>query len=248
MPFSNDIRAIFYDLDGTLRFNDPSGRDFFANRAAELGLPITPADRLRNARWEHSYWAGSDELRHDRLDNPDGKSFWRRYGIRQLQVLGGSAEQAETLGPQINEYMEEFYRPEDAMLADTHQTLTALQESGYILAVVSNRDAPFGPYLEKLGINHYFHFSLAAGEVESWKPDKEIFEHALQRAGVQAHQAVYVGDNYFADIVGAKNAGLNPVLIDMQRVFDEPDCPVIQSHAQLLTLLERKQLSLGNEN
>jgi putative hydrolase of the HAD superfamily len=248
MLLSNDIRAIFYDLDGTLRFNNPSGRDFFADRAAELGLSITPADRLRNARWEHSYWAASDELRHDRLSNPDGKSFWRSYGIRQLVVLGVPAEQAETLGPQINEYMEEFYRPEDAMLPDTHETLTTLWESGYILAVVSNRDEPFGHYLEKLGIGHYFHFSLAAGEVESWKPDKEIFEHALQRAGVAAHQAIYVGDNYFADIVGAKNAGLNPILLDIHHVFEEPDCPVIQSHEQLLTLLEQRQVWSGDEN
>ncbi|RPH60537.1 MAG: HAD family hydrolase [Chloroflexi bacterium] len=246
MPSQNGIRAIFYDLDGTLRFNQPSGRDFFADRAVELGLPISPADRLRSTRWEHHYWASSDEAHHDRLNFPDGKSFWQNYGIRQLQVLGASAEQAGTLGPQISEYMEEFYRPDDIMLPDTHATLSALRESGYILAVVSNRDEPFGEYLEKMGIGKYFHFSLAAGEVESWKPDRGIFEHALRRAGVEAREAIYVGDNYFADIVGARSAGLNPVLIDIQGVFEEPGCPVIQSHEQILPILERRIVWPGN--
>jgi putative hydrolase of the HAD superfamily len=240
MLFSNDIRAIFYDLDGTLRFSVPSGRDFFTDRAAELGLSISPADRLRSARWEHSYWASSDELHHDRLNNPDGKSFWRSYAARQLRMLGVSDEQSETFAAPINEYMEEFYRPDDILLPDTHATLTALRESGYTLAVVSNREEPFVTYLDKMGIGHYFHFSLAAGEVASWKPNKAIFEHALQRAGVTASQAIYVGDNYFADIVGAKNAGLNPVLLDIHRLFETPDCPVIQSHAQLLALLEQR--------
>jgi HAD superfamily hydrolase (TIGR01549 family) len=239
MLFQNEIRAIFYDLDGTLRFNVPSGRDFFADCAAELGVAITPADRLRSARWEHSYWASSDELRYDRLNNPDGKSFWRSYAVRQLMVLGDSAEHAEIFASQINDYMEEFYRPNDAMLPDTHETLTALRESGYILAVVSNRDTPFDQYLEKIGIGNYFHFSLAAGEVESWKPDRVIFEQALKRAGVAASQAIYVGDNYFADVVGAKNAGLNPVLLDTHRVFEAPDCPVIQSHAQIFDVISK---------
>lgn len=248
MLSKNGIRAILYDLDGTLRFNQPSGREFFADRALELGLPITPADRLRNARWEHYYWASSEEVRHDRLNYPDGKSFWQNYGIRQLQTLGASEEQAQVLGPRISEYMEEFYRPDDILLPDTHATLTALREAGYILGVVSNREEPFGDYLEKLGIGKYFHFLLAAGEVDSWKPNREIFEHALFRAGIQSHEAVYVGDNFYADVIGASNAGLKPVLIDVHGVFENPGCPVIQSHEQILTILERRQLWPGNEN
>jgi HAD superfamily hydrolase (TIGR01549 family) len=244
----NEIRAILYDLDGTLRFNQPSGREFFADRAAELGLPITPADRLKCALWEHQYWASSEESLRDRLDFPESRAFWRNYSYRQLLVLGAPNAQAAELTQQISDYMDAFYRPADLLLPDTHATLAALREAGYTLGVVSNRDEPFTHYLEKIGIGQYFHFSLAAGEIEVWKPAREIFEHALFLAKVEAHQAVYVGDNYFADIVGAQNAGLNPVLMDVHGVFAAPNCPVIQSHAQLLSLLERRDVWPGNAN
>ena len=62
----NGIRAIFFDLDGTLRHNLPSGGDVFADYAFQLGLHISHEDRLRAMRWEHYYWAKSMDLKADR--------------------------------------------------------------------------------------------------------------------------------------------------------------------------------------
>jgi FMN phosphatase YigB (HAD superfamily) len=42
-------------------------------------------------------------------------------------------------------------------------------------------------------------------------------------------QTLYIGDNYFADVVGARRAGLRPVLYDPKGLFHEPGCPVIAS-------------------
>ena len=53
------IKAVFFDLDGTLRHNLPSGGEFFADYAIQLGLRATLEDRLRAMRWEHFYWANS---------------------------------------------------------------------------------------------------------------------------------------------------------------------------------------------
>jgi ribonucleotide monophosphatase NagD (HAD superfamily) len=58
-----------------------------------------------------------------------------------------------------------------------------------------------------------------------------------------------VGDNYYADVVGARQAGLEPVLLDVNGLFAEPDCLVIQAHSQLFALLERRrQVWPGKEN
>jgi HAD superfamily hydrolase (TIGR01549 family) len=238
----NGIKAVFYDLDGTLRVNDPPGREVFAVEAARLGLVISAENHLRAMRWEHSYFAGSDEIVFDQAAYPETDAFWINFSRRQLMVMGASPQQAEELAPQINEYMREQYSPQDVLLPGVQHILKTLKDSGYILALVSNRDELHQDYLQGIGLGEYFDFTLMAGQVNSWKPDVGIFEHALRMANVKAEETIYVGDNYFADVIGARNAGLNPVLLDIYDVFDQPDCPVIHSHAQLLDLLEKEDV------
>lgn len=72
-------KAIFYDLDGTLRYNDPTGRDFFISYARTNGLEFTSIDRQRSAHWEHAYWAESNDLLTDRAKFPDNSTFWKNY-------------------------------------------------------------------------------------------------------------------------------------------------------------------------
>jgi HAD superfamily hydrolase (TIGR01662 family) len=233
-------KAIFYDLDGTLRESQPSGRDLFVQHAIHLGLQITPADRLRSARWEHAYWASSDELRADieRFEQKEG-DFWRNYSLRQLCALGCDEQSAYEYAPHISAFMATNYIANDMLLDGVPETLAVLQKKGYALAVVSNRSQPFDDYLREKEIWSYFNFALAAGQVQAWKPAPEIFLQAAQRAGVQPDEAVYIGDNYFADIVGARRAGLIPVLYDPRGVFPEADCAIIQTHDQIFDLLER---------
>jgi len=105
--------------------------------------------------------------------------------------------------------------------------------------VVSNRTRPYIELVDSLGLTAYFDFILSAGEVNSWKPDPEIFHHAVERAGIRPEAAIYVGDNYFADIVGARGAGLVPVLYDPEDVFPDADCVVIDALPHLDGLLSR---------
>ena len=235
----NGIKAVFYDLDGTLRFSDPAGHTAFADQATTLGLDISAADRRREMLWEHRYFAESDELRADRLEFPEADAFWLNFGRRQLMALGASATFAEEMVPQLNEHMRVNYRPRDLLLPDIEPALKALKAAGLTLGVISNRDEPLGDYLSEIGLGEYFDFSLAAGEVQVWKPNRAVFVHALQKTGLRPEQAVYVGDNYFADIIGARNAGMKPVLLDVHGLFEQPDCPVIHTHTELLDLLEQ---------
>lgn len=56
-----------------------------------------------------------------------------------------------------------------------------------------------------------FEFILATSEYLFRKPSKRIFELALEKAGLQAQDVWYIGDQYDCDIAGARNAGLFPV-------------------------------------
>ncbi|HUI89953.1 MAG TPA: HAD family hydrolase [Anaerolineales bacterium] len=235
----NGIQAIFFDLDGTLRHNLPAGGDVLMDYASQLGLRLHHEDRLRAMRWEHYYWANSMDLKTDREIYPqENREFWQNYCRRQLVASGASSGQAEELTPKISRYMEDAYRPKSVVPEDVLRLLPQLQQAGYSMAVISNREKPYQQEIESLGIAPYFVFSLAGGEVNAWKPEPDIFYHACKRMDIKPSQAVYVGDNYFADVIGARRAGLQPVLYDPRGIFPDAGCPVLARFDQLPTVLE----------
>jgi putative hydrolase of the HAD superfamily len=134
--------------------------------------------------------------------------------------------------------MGEFYKPESIVPPDVRRTLPLLKQAGYILAVISNREQPFQEVLLDHGISEFFDFSLAAGEVKVWKPDPGLFDHALQRVKLSPADAIYVGDNYYADVVGSRAAGLRPVLYDPLEIFPDPGCETIKSFDELNSILK----------
>jgi putative hydrolase of the HAD superfamily len=237
----NAIAAVFFDLDGTLRHNRPDGFESFVEYLEELGYAFT-LDQLRRAEhWTHSYWADSGDLRADIAETgADTPAFWTRHTERQLHALGLAAE-AETLAPTINRMFDERYDPAHHVPDDVAPALTRLRAAGYTLGLVSNRTEPLEPLAIELGLRPYFDFTLAAGEARSWKPDPGIFRRAAELAGCAPAAAVYVGDNYFADVIGARGAGLQPILIDPKGIFPQPGCPVIRT----LDELDRALAGLG---
>jgi len=230
MTNKNTIKAIFFDLDGTLRHSIPAGGDVFTDYVISLGLHVNPEDRIRAARWEHFYWASSVDLRDDLLAHSgETENFWIEYSRRRLVALGVSPSMSIELAPKVSEHMGEMYKPESIVPEDVRRVLPKLRQSGYLMAVLSNRDKPFQEVLLSHNLNEYFHFSLAAGEVGIYKPEPGVFQHALDRGKVTSGETVYVGDNYYADIVGSRRAGLQPVLYDPTGIFPEAGCTTIKS-------------------
>src|SRR5512138_3794899 len=80
MDSMNGIKAIFFDLDGTLRHSVPHGGDVFSDYVTTLGLPLNDEDRRRGIRWEHLYWASSADLRDDLMAHSgETEKFWIEY-------------------------------------------------------------------------------------------------------------------------------------------------------------------------
>lgn len=228
------VRAILFDLDGTLRHSHPSYNHAFFDFAAQLGVPGSDDKRKRALRWTHYYWAESPELAEDaQTFGEDRELLIINYLRRYLIIYDCAPERAAALAPEIYRRMGEELEPQDWVDPETPGTLGVLKAAGFTLGVVSNRSNPFHELLDTLGLGPYFEFALAAGEVNSWKPNVAIFQHAMQRAGSCPDCTVHVGDNYYADVIGAQRAGLQPVLLDSEGLFSDADCPVIRSLAEL---------------
>ena len=133
-----------------------------------------------------------------------------------------------------------LFAANNAMLYDdVVPTLQHLRDEGFKLAIVSNWDTPLDPLTERLGIADYFDVIVASHDVrvKSAKPDPYIFNYTLAVVDVSAEEAVHVGDTYEADIVGARNVGIRPILIDRDSTQVGRWNETIQSLSELSELL-----------
>ena len=122
---------------------------------------------------------------------------------------------------------------------DVVPTLRYLRDEGFKLAIVSNWDTPLDPLTERLGIANYFDVITASHDVRVRyeKPDPRIFNYTLAAVGVSAEEAVHIGDTYEADIVGARNVGIRPILLDRDGTQVGRSDETIQSLAELPEML-----------
>lgn len=227
-------QAVLFDLDGTLKVNVPGGLEMFLEYAGRLGITIDEAAAREGARWNHWYWAQSPALFEDLALN-DEQALWTRYTRRLLDAVGAhQTDDAHALA--ITEQFAE-YAPRARLNDGAHETLTGLRAAGYTLGLVSNRRNPVDQVVADLGLDTMLAFTLAAGEIGIWKPDPGIFREAMRRGNCEPDRSIYVGDNYYADVVSAQRAGLTPVLLDPAGIFPNAECRVIRHLTGLLDWL-----------
>jgi putative hydrolase of the HAD superfamily len=115
--------------------------------------------------------------------------------------------------------------------------LARVKRAGLVAGVISNSNGSVRSIMEATGLGRYLDFVLDSSVVGVEKPDRRIFELALREAGVRAHEAVYVGDLYSVDVLGARAAGLGAILLDPGGLWGPRDCPVTPSLAAAVALV-----------
>jgi HAD superfamily hydrolase (TIGR01662 family) len=122
---------------------------------------------------------------------------------------------------------------------EVEEVLSTLQHQSYRLGVVSNWSWNLRGRASQVGLDHFFEIIWASAYAGCNKPHPGIFAQALAQMDVPAERSLYVGDSYEHDVIGARNAGLDPVLLDRDGTAAEPDCAVIHDLWGVLDLLER---------
>jgi HAD superfamily hydrolase (TIGR01549 family) len=111
------------------------------------------------------------------------------------------------------------------LAASTHALLEALRARGLKLGLVSNTASPLWllePVLEKQGLVERLDAIVLSAEVGKRKPHPAIFERALDELGVEAGDALFVGDRVEADVLGASRVGMTTVQAFWFRADDGP--------------------------
>jgi HAD superfamily hydrolase (TIGR01549 family) len=100
-----------------------------------------------------------------------------------------------------------------AVSESTPRALARLKAAGLALGVVSNSEGRVEEALLAAGLRQYFDVVVDSALVGIEKPDPRIFQAALQALGVSPDETLYVGDLYEVDVIGARAAGIEPVLV-----------------------------------
>ena len=114
-----------------------------------------------------------------------------------------------------------------------------VREAGLVVGVISNSNGSVRSILETTGLAAHLDFIIDSSQVGVEKPDPRIFHLGLREARVEAAEAVYVGDLYSVDVLGARAAGLDGILLDPRGFWAPRDCRLARG------LDEAVRLALG---
>ena len=160
--------------------------------------------------------------------------FWTPGTIEELEYPGLVRQLLGEFGVEVDEgeltrFLEAehaAWEPARRLAAHTHALLEALRARGLKLGLVSNAFDPgwlLHRDLEQMGLAERLDFAVFSSEVGKRKPHPEIFRRALAELGVEAGEAVFVGDRLYEDVRGAGDLGMTTVQALWFRADEHPD-------------------------
>jgi len=230
-----EIQGILFDFGGTLYDYYPSNSVIWSRIAKRLGVDISPNDPciLKGIR-RQSIEASRRAKPFSRLSREEIHTL----NLHMLAAMGIDGEGTMEIISEEFDKRGHGYR----INPESKETLERIYSMGIKIGLVSNCPSEFGEprrlTMRENGILHYFSAIILSGEVGHAKPEKEIFEIALNSLGLRdASKVMHVGDFLGADVIGAQNAGLIPVLYDPLGFHSGEDVITIQKLSEIFLYL-----------
>lgn len=228
------VKTVSFDFGGTLAYEaHPRGMEYaiYWRVFRKLGYEFE-ADRVNFAFSEAvDWWCGFKR----RTGAVWSERFLGEFIARMLRKLGveASKELVETV-MDLRRDMRLMKPYEDA-----EPTLKTLRGIGLNLIVISNvsSERNLDAYLTQVGLREYFSLLVASGSLGIEKPDPRIFLHASRVSNTPLEMMVHIGDDYRADYLGAKEAGLKAILIDRRNAHRGLDCRCVKTLLEVPKLL-----------
>lgn len=223
-------KAVLLDWFTTLSKFEPSREKLYCDAFAELGINV-PEDKAARG-----VLLGDEYLYTENMKTPLAKLPVEVRDEMYLCFPKMIAQEAKIeVAPHIHTAVRDkirttFRAATYILYDDVIPTVKSLKEQGFILGLITNLREDIHAHCHRLGLEPYLNFALTSEMVGFPKPDRRIFQAALDKAAVQADEAIFVGDQYRIDVVGARNAGIQPILIDRYDLYPKvTDCPRIRT-------------------
>ena len=227
------IRALFYDAGYTLVRATLEASDIWEFLARHLGVDLERERKLPNVG-HYYYIKGMGKYDSDER----ARNFWSDYYVRALTEANVDLPR-EALVSASDALYDWYQKPEQwELYPDSLETLRRGHDRGLAQGVISDWGTDLVSLLHAHDVTQHLDFVVASAAVGAAKPHPEIFRYALDRAGFEPAEVIYVGDSYISDVLGARAVGISPVLLDRDGDAPTVDCPVINSLFELLDLID----------
>jgi putative hydrolase of the HAD superfamily len=206
-------KHIFFDLDHTIWDFETNSlkalqQIFTEEKLAERGIPSFEQFHITYKPINDRYWskyhngyATKEQVRLNRFSETLAE-----FNVKDAALAERMAQSYVSLSPKMT-----------TLFPDAFETLQYLQ-SKYSLHLITNGFAEVQWIkIENSGLRPFFEHIIISEEVGTQKPDKRIFEIAMNRAFTSAEECIMIGDNFNTDIVGARNAGMDQVYFNPKR-------------------------------
>jgi putative hydrolase of the HAD superfamily len=229
------VTGVFFDAGNTLLSLDYAA---IVDVLGVEGFPVSRDEVWRaecRARVRLDPFLAEVEVRESR----EVFSRYMRYAFEEMGIAWGAR------AGRVLESLCEINRRESlwrgGAMPGAREVLAGLKEQGYVLGIVSNSDGRLETLVRDAGLTSHLDVIIDSRLVGVEKPDPRIFRLALEQTGVAPHEAIYVGDFYSLDVVGARHAGLEAILLDPLSAWPQRDCTKVQD------LFEIPDLVLPND-
>jgi len=230
---STPIQHILFDLGGTLMRARNDWQPVF--QQADQALSNT----LREYHIELDSKIFRTRLRaYYQQRDKDFQETTYHFVLNELLKDLGYTEVAEFIIRRALDAMFTVTQENWALEDDTHNTLQQLQSQNYKLGIFSNAgdDKDVQTLMRNFNIRPYFDFVLTSAACFYRKPHPRAFEIALARWSIPPEEAAMVGDSLEADILGAKNLGMQTIWVTRRAQFTADEAQRIQANFSLISL------------
>lgn len=230
------VRAIFFDVGFTLLAPHPSVMSIAQAACLRQGVDIDveclrqqqrlAEEHLRSAT-KAQPWTWSDETAIN--------AVWTSYFTTMLGPC--LRNQPELLESCVQETVRAFDDAGNyALYPDVLPCLKALYERDLTLGIISDWGISLSLILRHHDLIPYFDFAVISAQARRAKPDPQLFQTALERANAVPDYTLHIGDSYVLDVLGARAAGITPILLDRRKAHDpaQLDCLVATTLYDLL--------------
>jgi len=241
-----DIEAIAFDVNGTLiEIWTEDGMDEIF-RAAGHYLTYQGVDLRRYEVRDLYFKYLKEQQKSSEEAHPEfnAVAIWKRI-VDEFATDYTRSLPAEKLA-QVPLFLAEMYRGISRrrlrLYPYVKETLDILK-TRYKLAIVTDAQTPYAlPELNKVGLLDYFHPIVVSGDYGYRKPDRRLFQAALDALGVSPATSMYIGNDMHRDIYGASRIGMKTVMYNSDQGTKEypntePDY-TITDYRDLLTILD----------
>jgi len=225
------IQTVFLDAGGVLVWPNWVR---ISETLARHGIRV-PADRL----------AAAEPMAKKRLDTGetiqatnDRQRGWTYFNLVLTEAQVPLSPATDAALAELHEYHQQANLWE-LVPPDVRPGLAALRNCGVRLVVVSNANGRLHHLFGRLNLLDAFDYVFDSHHEGVEKPDPRYFEIALARSRSTATQTIHVGDLYYVDVVGARGAGITPVLFDVGDLYPEADCLRVRSLEELVVQLSQ---------